>query len=89
MASVPLAPSPLPAPLERAAAVHHRLVEAFIRLTQDELARQPDEYARDSLNELLDVLKGQRVAYTPGSQRLAKDPANESRPRDTIAANQP
>ncbi|WP_044563926.1 hypothetical protein [Azospirillum sp. B4] len=63
MASVPLAPQPLPAPLLQAAAIHHRLVDAFIQLTRSELARQRDDYARDSLNELLDMLKGQLAAY--------------------------
>ncbi|MEA1676262.1 hypothetical protein [Nitrospirillum sp. BR 11163] len=67
MASVPLAPQPLPTPLLRAAAVHHRLVDAFIQLTRTELARQRDDYARESLNELLDVLTGQLAAYGPNA----------------------
>ncbi|EGY01489.1 hypothetical protein AZA_52267 [Nitrospirillum viridazoti Y2] len=65
MASVPLAPQPLPAALLRAAVIHHRLVDAFIQLTRTELARQRDDYARDSLNELLDVLKAQLAVYGP------------------------
>ncbi|MEA1650902.1 hypothetical protein UAJ10_18000 [Nitrospirillum sp. BR 11164] len=81
MASVPLAPQPLPAALLRAAAVHHRLVDAFIQLTRTELARQRDDYARDSLNELLDVLKAQLVAY--GSDAVA------ARPPGMEAANLP
>ncbi|MBB6250200.1 hypothetical protein [Nitrospirillum iridis] len=77
MASVPLAPQSLPAPLLQAAAVHNRLVAAFIQLTRAELARQRDDYARDSLNELLDVLKAQLTAYDTRLARSGHEAANQ------------
>ncbi|MDE1147952.1 MAG: hypothetical protein PW843_15230 [Azospirillaceae bacterium] len=64
MAFAPLAHQMLPASLQNAATVHNRLVDAFIQMTRAELARQRDDYARDSLNELLDLLKNQ-LALAP------------------------
>ena len=49
--------------IRAASRIHARLLDAFIKLTDDELSRSRHGFAEESLQELLEKLRSERKEY--------------------------